>query len=55
MMDEKEAVRMAIGFEKETLLFFHDLRDMVSGADRKVIERIVAEEKVHVRRLAGML
>jgi rubrerythrin len=53
--DEKEAVRMAIGFEKETLLFFHDLRDMVSGADREAIDRIVAEEKLHVRRLAGML
>lgn len=55
MSDEKEAIRMAMGFEKETLLFFYDLRDMVSEADKKVIQRIVDEEKSHLRRLAAML
>ncbi len=53
--DEKEALRMAIGFEKETILFFHDLRDMVSDSDKKVITRIVDEEKLHLRRLAEIL
>jgi rubrerythrin len=53
--DEKEAIRMAIGFEKETLLFFHDLRELVSGDDRTFVTRIVDEEKRHIRRLAGML
>lgn len=53
--DEKEALRMAMGFEKETLLFFHDLRDMVSDADEKVVKRIIDEEKAHLRRLAAML
>jgi len=52
---EKEAVRAAIGFEKETLLFFYDLRDVVSGADRTFVDKIVAEEKSHIRRLADML
>jgi rubrerythrin len=55
VMDEKEAVRMAVSFEKETLLFFYDLRDMVSTADRAFIEKVVAEEKSHIRRLARML
>lgn len=53
--DEKEALRMAMGFEKETLLFFYDLRDMVSEADREVLGRIIAEEKSHLRQLAAML
>ncbi len=53
--DEKEALSMAISFEKETLLFFHDLRDMVSEADEKIVKRIVDEEKAHIRRLAAML
>ena len=52
---EEDAIRMAIGFEKETLLFFHDLRDVVPDSSRKMIERIVDEEKSHIRRLAGML
>jgi rubrerythrin len=52
--DEKEAVLMAIGFEKETLLFFYNLRDLVHEHDRQTIEQIIAEEKSHIRRLAGM-
>jgi rubrerythrin len=53
--DEKEAIKMAIGFEKETLLFFYNLRDLVTDRDQETIDRIIAEEKSHVRRLAGML
>ena len=53
--DEKEAVRMGIGFEKETLLFFYDMRDIVYEADRVSIDKVVAEEKPHIRRLAAML
>lgn len=53
--DEKEAVRMAMGFEKETLLFFFDLRDKVSEAKRSFVQKIVDEEKKHIRRLAEML
>lgn len=53
--DEKEALRMAMNFEKETLLFFYDLRDMVSDADREIVMRIVDEEKQHLQRLGGLL
>ena len=53
--DEKEAVRMAIGFEKETLLFYYGLRDSIYAADREYIDKVVDEEKGHIRRLAGML
>jgi rubrerythrin len=53
--DEKEAVRMAMGFEKETILFFYNVRDVVTGGKQAIIDRIIAEEKSHVRRLAGML
>jgi rubrerythrin len=53
--DEAEAVRMAMGFEKETLLFFYDLRDMVPAADQTFITKVVEQEKSHIRRLAEML
>ncbi len=53
--DEKEALRMAMGFEKETLLFFYDLRDMVSEGDREIVRRIVDEEKQHLLRLGRLL
>jgi len=53
--DRKTALRAALGFEKDTLLFFYDLRDMVSEADRETISAIIREEKRHLRRLARML
>ena len=53
--DAKEALQMAIGFEKETMLFYFDLRDKVSDADKPVIDRIIAEERTHVQRLSEML
>lgn len=55
VQDEKEALGMAMGFEKETMLFFHDLRDLASEADQEVIAQIIAEERKHLQRLAGML
>ncbi len=53
--DEKEALRAALGFEKETLLFFHELHDVVRGPDQQTVKRIIEEEKRHVQRLSGIL
>lgn len=53
--DVKEALRMALGFEKDTLLFYYDLREMMRGADRELVSEVIREEKGHVRRLAGLL
>ena len=54
-MDEGEVLQAALGFEKETLLFFYELRDAVRDPGRQVVERIVQEEKRHIQRLSGML
>jgi rubrerythrin len=53
--DRQAALRVAIGFEKDTLLFFYDLRDMVSGAEQKAVNGIIQEEKLHLHRLARLL
>ena len=53
--DEKDALRMAIAFEKETLLFFYDLRDAVPAVHRTLVNTIVNEEKAHIVRLASLL
>jgi rubrerythrin len=53
--DRETALRAAMGFEKDTLLFFYDLRDMVSEANRETISGVIREEKAHLRRLAKML
>lgn len=53
--DATLALQGAIGFEKDTLLFYYDLRDMVDESDREVLRGIILEEKSHVQRLASML
>jgi rubrerythrin len=53
--DRQTALRAAIGFEKDTLLFFYDLREMVSVAEQEAVSGIIREEKTHLRRLAGAL
>lgn len=54
-MEEGEALRAALGFEKETLLFYYELREAVRGAGQQVVDRIIEEEKHHFQRLCRML
>lgn len=53
--DEREALQAALGFEKETLQFFRELRGVVKGADQEMVDRIIGEEEHHIQRLSGML
>jgi rubrerythrin len=52
---KETALRAALGFEKDTMLFFYDLREMVGEADKEAISRVIGEERKHVRRLASLL
>lgn len=40
------AVGLAIGFEKETLLFFYGMRDFVK--EKEIVDEIIKEEKSHI-------
>ncbi len=53
--DDAAAIRYAIGFEKDSILFFHELANMVSAEDRPLLERLIAEERKHVRTLDALL
>jgi rubrerythrin len=46
IQDTVAAVSFAIAFEKETLLFFHGIKDAVKEKD--VIDEIINEEKSHI-------
>jgi rubrerythrin len=50
-----DMLQAAIGFEKETLLYFYSIRDLVQPANRALVDDIIAEEKRHVTRLTQML
>jgi len=42
----ENAVSFALGFEKETLLYYHAIKDVVKEKD--VMDKIIAEEKSHI-------
>ena len=46
-----EAVDFAIGFEKETILYFLGIRDAVAEADRALVDEVMAEETRHIAML----
>ncbi len=42
----EDAVRYAIGFEKETLLYYHSLRELIREKD--ILDKLINEEKSHI-------
>ncbi len=42
----KDAVKFALGFEKETLLYFWELRSIVK--EKGVVDEVINEEKSHI-------
>lgn len=51
----EQAVRHAIAFEKDTLVFYLEATDAVDAENRPAVERLVKEERRHVRRLTAFL
>jgi rubrerythrin len=43
----EDAIKFAIGFEKETMLYFIGLKDAVK--DKEIVEEIINEEKSHIK------
>jgi rubrerythrin len=46
------AIRTGINAEKDSILFYTELLDVVPPADRTALDKILLEEKRHLRRLA---
>ncbi len=50
--DPAHALDIAIGFEKDTLLYFHEILGVTPAESRAAAREIVEEEKRHVRMLS---
>jgi rubrerythrin len=55
MGTSKEALETAMGFEKDTIMFFLEMREFVPDGEKKHIQACIDEERSHLRLLAGML
>ena len=49
-----EAMQIALGAEKDSILFYSEMRNLVPERDRKVVDRIIEEEKSHLRQLSDL-
>jgi rubrerythrin len=52
---ENEALRAAMAFEKDTLLFFYELADAVPTEHTAALHGIIDEERDHLRQLSDVL
>jgi rubrerythrin len=49
--DDKEAIDFAIGFEKDTMLYFYQIRDLLKNPEKPIIDKVINEEKEHIKKL----
>ncbi len=49
-----EAIQLALGAEKDSILFYSEMRDLVPKQDRPSIDKILNEEKSHIRQLSSL-
>jgi rubrerythrin len=52
---EAAVLRHAINFEKDTILFLHELRTMGGTEVAVLVDRLLAEERGHLRLLADLM
>jgi rubrerythrin len=55
LQDESAAIRHALDFEKDSILFLHELRTMAREESRAIVDQLIAEERGHVRTLNRLL
>lgn len=53
-IDANNVFRLAIGFEKDAILYFREFLPYLSESDRKVVGELIDQEKGHIRRLAEL-
>lgn len=53
--DEREAIMMAMSFEKDTLLFFIEMEGLVPDNEKDAVRECIHEERGHLSNLQDML
>jgi rubrerythrin len=53
-MTDVEALETGIGFEKDSILFYSEIRGMVPKLDQEIVDTIISEERKHFSELTYM-
>ncbi|MDD5617622.1 MAG: ferritin family protein [Candidatus Omnitrophica bacterium] len=51
---DKEAIDLGIGFEKDSIVFYEGIKNIVSADRHKVIEELILQEEGHLKRLSEL-
>lgn len=51
---EVEAIDFALQFEKSTVLFLYEMKNFVPEQDRKIVDRLLDEERSHITALTQL-
>ncbi len=51
---DTQALELAIGAEKDSLLFYYQMRDIMPQRAQPTVNKIIAEEKSHLRQLSEL-
>jgi rubrerythrin len=54
LVSPKQAIDVAIAFEKDTIIFLHEMLDMFDQYEKSAIEQLLAEERMHISKLAEL-
>lgn len=54
-LDAVDALRFGIDSEKDAILYYTDMMNLLAPDDRKPVRRIIAEERRHFARLVGLM
>ncbi len=52
--NDAEAIQIAIGAEKDSILFYSEIKELVRRADLDVVSEIIQEERSHLRQLLDL-
>ena len=52
--NDKEATDIAIGFEKDSIIFYEGMKNMVPAYEGKVVDELILQEESHLVKLAEL-
>ncbi|MGF7185908.1 rubrerythrin [Desulfitispora alkaliphila] len=50
----EDAIDFAINFEKDSIVFFIEFKNMVNASEAHVIEELIGEERKHIKKLTAL-
>jgi rubrerythrin len=51
---DMEAIQIGLRAEKDSIIFYYEMREVVRKQEREAVDRIIEEEKSHVRQLLDL-